>query len=487
MRLSLKIFILMFVVAFTISGASGSYFYLQSRETMLQSIQSQLLTASKSFSYLISGEDLQSLTDVEHTGSPAYNRVQNVLYQICQTNDDFLFAYTMRLIDGEVRFVVDSPPSDDKGDGVISEEEMPEPIGALYPEPPQTMLQGFVRPSVDDRLYEDQWGWTISGYAPIQDAEGRNVGLLGIDMAAERMESRLAEIKQAGAISLAVAAFLALIFTLVLTRNITRPIHALQQAFQKVGAGDLEVRVPEAGRDELAELSRDFNALVLELKEKQLLKASLGKVLHQEAVSRLLNNELKLGGETITVSILFCDLRGFTAISENLPPKMLVGLLNDYFTAMVQVVEKNGGMVDKFVGDKIMAVFGHAESGPESRAQAMQAGLEMIEACERINVSLGLQSNMQLVNSIGVHSGRVLAGNIGSPERMEYTIIGDAVNIAAKLEAKSRELDTRMVVSQEGLQDVQQLPRGLHNAGLQSVPGRGERLELYILSRSQEV
>lgn len=482
MRLSLKIFLLMFVVAFTISGATGSYFYLQAKNTMLSAIQDQLLTSAKSFSHSISGDDLQALTKEDQMDSPAYKRIQDILYYITQTNEDFLFAYTMRLQDGEVHFVVDSPPSDDTGDGIISEDEMPEPIGALYPGAPQTLLQGFVRPSVDDQLYQDYWGWTISGYAPIQDSQGRNVGLLGIDMSAEQLENKLSDIKQAGMISLAVAAFLALVFTYALTRNITRPIYSLQRAFQQVGAGDLETSVPVKGQDELAQLTRDFNALVQELKEKQLLKSSLGKIMHQEAVSKLLNNELRLGGETITASILFCDLRGFTAISEKLPPKILVGLLNDYFTAMVQVVEKHGGMVDKFVGDKIMAVFGHVESGAQSRAQALQAGLDMLTECDQINSRLGLKENLQLVNSIGIHSGQVLAGNIGSPERMEYTVVGDAVNIAAKLETKSRELQTRLVLSQAALEDLDKTPQNLRSIGLQSVPGRAEQLELYILS-----
>ncbi|MFO8032320.1 MAG: adenylate/guanylate cyclase domain-containing protein, partial [Desulfohalobiaceae bacterium] len=387
----------------------------------------------------------------------------------------------MRLRDGEVRFVVDSPPSDDNQDGVISEDELPASIGAKYPNPPQTLLQGFVQPSVDDQLYKDQWGWSISGYAPIQDSQGRNVGLLGIDMSAARMEAKLEEIQRAGLISLAVSVLMALCFTWILSKSITRPIHALQSAFRRVGEGDLEARVQVQGKDEMAKLSQDFNHLVQELKEKELLKSSLGKVMQKEAVSKLLNNELELGGETVTASILFCDLRGFTGISEKLPPKILVGLLNDYFSAMVKVVERHGGMVDKFVGDKIMAVFGFVQPGPQSRAKALQAGMEMLAECDSLNSGLGLKQDLQLVNSIGIHSGQVLAGNIGSSQRMEYTVIGDAVNIAAKLEGMSRQLETRLVVSQEALQDLSHLPESLQSAGLHSVPGRAEQLELYVL------
>ncbi len=481
MRLGIKIFALIFLIALTIAGASSLYFYYQAQEAMLETVQSQLLTAAKSFSGLIPGDKMQDLTTPEDMVSTPYIQIQNILYHITQTNEDFLFAYTMRLRDNQVYFVVDSPPSDDTGDGEITEEEMPEPIGSRYPDPPETLLQGFVRPSVDTEIHKDQWGWTISGYAPVQDYRGRNVGLLGIDMCAEHMENKLGALKQAGIVSLSLAGLLALGFTIVLTRRITNPIQSLRHSFQRIQSGDLDARVPVQGRDELAELSEGFNQMAGELKEKQLLQSSLGKVLNKELASRLLSDELKLGGDMSSASILFCDLRGFSGISQKMPPKFLVNLLNEYFSSMVQVVEKHGGMVDKFVGDKIMAVFGHPEADPRATFNAMQAGLEMLKVCDELNQELDLQSDLVLENSIGVHTGRVLAGNIGSPERMEYTVIGDAVNIAAKLEDKTRELGTRLLLSSHAVQEIGSLSENLEYQGEVSLQGRTEKMEVYAL------
>ncbi|MFP4109358.1 MAG: hypothetical protein ACLFT1_09825, partial [Desulfonatronovibrio sp.] len=138
MRLSLKIFILMFTVAFTISGATGSFFYFQSKGAMLDAVRDQLQTAAKAFAETISGDDLETLTRPEHADTAEYKKIQKILHNITQTNTDFLFAYTMRMQDGEVVFVVDSPPSDDSGDGIISEDEMSEPVGTVYPNPPAT-------------------------------------------------------------------------------------------------------------------------------------------------------------------------------------------------------------------------------------------------------------------------------------------------------------------------------------------------------------
>lgn len=483
MRISLKIFILMFSVAFTISGATGSFFYFKAKDAMLDAVRDQLKTAASAFSQTISGDDLDLITRPEHSDTPVYQNIQRMLLNITQTNQDFVFAYTMRIQDGEVVFVVDSPASYDTGENTISQIEPPEPVGEIYPDPPGTMLEGFVRPSSDDMPYEDQWGWTISGYAPVQDSQGRNVGLLGIDMYLDRFDEKLSSIRQAGIISLGIALFLAIILTLILTKTILRPVRSLQFGFERVIKGDLETRLDVKGKDELAWLTRHFNQMVKELQEKQLLKDTMGKIMPKGALPGMLSRELKLGGEIFWTTIVFCDLRHFTRISEKLPPKILVGLLNDYFTAMVRIIEKNSGIVDKFVGDKIMAVFGHPVPTGNDYENALTAGLEMLEKCDELNQKLGLKDSLRLENSIGIHSGQVLAGNIGSPERMEFTIIGDAVNTAARLEGLTRKINTRLAVSEVTAQEIRALPEGLEYVGEQSLEGRTEKIGVFILKK----
>jgi adenylate cyclase len=151
----------------------------------------------------------------------------------------------------------------------------------------------------------------------------------------------------------------------------------------------------------------------------------------------------------VKVCILFCDLRNFTALSTKLPPHLLVSLLNEYFTLMVREIESRGGMVDKFVGDSIMAVFEHPAGSGSDPDAAVEAALAMLEECDRLNAKRHLEGEFALQNSIGLHRGSVVAGNIGSPERMEYTCIGDAVNVAARLEKSTREFGIRLVVSEE--------------------------------------
>ncbi|MDZ7761003.1 MAG: adenylate/guanylate cyclase domain-containing protein [Desulfovermiculus sp.] len=449
MSVRIKLMLGIMGIAFLASGATGSYFYWQAKSAMMKSIQQELQSAAVIGARFVNGKEVQALQEPEHSSTPTYRRLQRLMGDLAQSTPEFLYAYIMRMHEGRVEFVVDSPPSDDDGDGRISEDEMPAPIGELYPDPPQDLLQGFVMPSVDRKPWKDQWGWTLSGYAPITTDTGRQVGLLGIDMSANRIRDKLANIRRAGLVSLGLALSLALVLTWFLSRQILYPVHSLQTAMQAVANGDLGQNLPVVRRDEFGRLMQLFNHMIQGLREKEILKKSLGKVMDRTVVDRLLSDELKLGGEVVEVSILFCDLRNFTALCTKLPPHLLVSLLNEYFTLMVREVESKGGMVDKFVGDSIMAVFEHPAGRGSDPDAAVEAALAMLEECDRLNAKRHLKGEFALKNSIGLHRGAVVAGNIGSPERMEYTCIGDAVNVAAQLEKSTRELDTRLAVSEE--------------------------------------
>lgn len=447
----------------------------------MHTLQQELMSTSRSAARLIDGEIIDGLNTPEQAGSPAYKKVQKVLRAVVDSNPDFLYAYTMRLINGEVRFVVDSPPSDDDGDGTISDDELPADIGEPYDDPAPSLLQGFLQPSADEEPYEDEWGWSLSGYAPIFDRSGRSVGLLGIDMSITQVANKLKKIKEAGILSLALTTLLACILTFFFSRKVVKPVKSLQTAFRRVAAGDYNVVLEPASKDEIGDLVNRFNLLVGELKEKALMKSNFGKIVPPEIVERMLASDFTRESEVVRVTVLFCDLRGFTAMSENLPPSMLVGLLNQYFTAMVEIIESHGGMVDKFVGDKVMAVFGHPAPLANEQQAALDAAREMLAKCDQLNEQLCLTGDFKLVNSIGVHTGPVLAGIIGSPDRSEYTVIGDSVNVAARLETKTRQLATRLVLSRDVTKGLASLPPDLVPKGKQTIRGRRDPIEILAL------
>ena len=160
-----------------------------------------------------------------------------------------------------------------------------------------------------------------------------------------------------------------------------------------------------------------------------------------------MSGEVQLGGETITVTILFSDIRSFTTISEKMDAQALVGLLNEYFTEMVGIVMEHDGVVDKYIGDAIMAVFGPPVPASNDAVNAVRAAVEMRAALARLNERLIARGTAPLRAGIGIHTGEVVAGNIGSEQRMEYTVIGDAVNLASRLESQTKEAGVDILIS----------------------------------------
>ena len=178
---------------------------------------------------------------------------------------------------------------------------------------------------------------------------------------------------------------------------------------------------------------------------------------------------VKLGGERTELTILMCDLRDFTPLSENLEPEQLMELLNAYFSEMVQAIRTNNGMVDKFIGDAVMAVFEMDKTEENHCALAVQAALDMRKRLEQFNAT---RTNLPpLRNGIGIHVGEVVAGYIGSIDRLEFTVIGRAVNVAARLEAQ-----TKPPISQE-VADKLDIPN--IKVGMAKLKGIEQEVALY--------
>lgn len=245
---------------------------------------------------------------------------------------------------------------------------------------------------------------------------------------AEIAEER-AMMKQIGSVGV-LALALALLIILFLSRGLTKPIHDLVKATELIRQGDYDVTVPVQSKDEVGQLATSFNEMAEGLRLNQKYQRLLSQVTDRMVAEQLINSsEAALGGELREVSVLFCDIRGFTTLTAGMPPHDVISLLNEHMTALTSIVHKDSGVVDKFVGDMVMALFGAPFAYGDDAARAAQCALRMVEIRDRLNKS----GRWQFQVGIGIATGTVVAGCMGSSERLDYTVLGDRVNLASRL------------------------------------------------------
>jgi len=227
--------------------------------------------------------------------------------------------------------------------------------------------------------------------------------------------------------------------------RISKPLRSLTHATQLLAKRAFEKVEPalSARTDEFGQLAKSFNQMSLDLKtyeekliRETLVRSALSRYLPADVVENLVQNPdaLKLGGERRFVTVLFCDVVGFSYISESLPPETIVSLLNELFSIATEIIHRRKGIVDKFIGDCIMAVWGVPNSYPDDAKMALAAAEDLRRWLEVGNRRWRQKWGVEIQLAMGMHSGMVVAGNIGSEKRMEYTVIGDTVSIAARLE-----------------------------------------------------
>jgi adenylate cyclase len=216
---------------------------------------------------------------------------------------------------------------------------------------------------------------------------------------------------------------------------LSRPIFRLVRATHAVAAGDFSVSVPVTTRDELGVLTESFNRMARSLREKEMIKRAFTRYVAREVVEEVLKDpeHAMLRGERREVTVLFCDIRGFTTMAERLSPEEVVSLLNDFYTLMIETTFKHDGTLDKFLGDAVMAVFGAPIAHPDHAGRAMRTALDMRAAVAALSERRRAAGKDGIDVGIGVSLGEVVAGTVGTEERMEYTVIGDSVNVAARL------------------------------------------------------
>jgi adenylate cyclase len=267
-----------------------------------------------------------------------------------------------------------------------------------------------------------------------------------------------------------------------LAGGITSPVQTLVTGMQEVFRGNLGYRSNIQREDEIGYLANSFNEMVRGLEEREKIRDVINKVVSPEIAHEMLQRGVALGGEEREVTVLFADIRGFTSLSEGMPPEELLRLLNTYLGRMSRVIEQEKGVIDKYIGDEVMAIFGTPLPQPDHAVRAVTAAIGMLQELERFNIEQRERSAAAPVLRIGVGiaSGLVIAGNVGSPERLNYTVLGDTVNLASRLQGLTKEYDTPLIMSEATYHQVAEKYAGRW-LGKVAVRGRQEETKLYTV------
>jgi adenylate cyclase len=259
---------------------------------------------------------------------------------------------------------------------------------------------------------------------------------------------------------------------------LSRPIFRLVEATQVIAGGNLTLEVPVTSNDELGVLTASFNRMVRSLREKEMIKRAFTRYVAREVVEEVLKDpeHLMLSGERREATVLFCDIRGFTTLSERLTPEQVVSLLNEFYTTAIETTFKYDGTLDKFLGDAVMCVFGAPIAHPDHAARAVKTAIDMRSALTDLSKRRSMRGLDPFEVGIGVALGEVVAGTVGTEERMEYTVIGDSVNVAARLQSHAKA--GSILISRRTYEAVHDLVEAV-SRGPMKVKGKEEEVEVY--------
>lgn len=270
---------------------------------------------------------------------------------------------------------------------------------------------------------------------------------------------------------------------ILMARLVADPLDELRAAMQTVTAGRFDLRLPLRRADEFGALASSYNIMAEELGGKERLRKTFGLHVGRKAAEQILAHDPGLGGSEQVITVMFVDIRAFTARAAGCAPARVVMVLNEFLSTMVHVVEEHhSGMVNKFLGDGFVALFGAGLPGEDHADQALHAARAMIEHLVALNARLAVRGEEPLAVGIGLHTGPAIVGSIGSTERLEFTAIGNTVNLASRIEALTKVVGETVVLSEATRAALRQ-PAELRALPPQPVKGVVEAVVVWALPR----
>jgi adenylate cyclase len=475
-----KLFTLLIGLVVISNGLLAGANYLECKSTLEMEMHRKSRSIVATAAALLDPELVRTIRHRVDENTPAYAKLQGELRKVRDLNrrkDTWLQKIFILMpasqdprvveyaVDAEDNFEYSHHPG-----GVYRRDGQPVSIG----------LEGIEK--LAERLHDYQAGYR-SSFAPIRDESGALVAMVGVTTAATPY-STISRLASSTLIPLTITIALAIGFSSSLLRAVTRPLDSLRQLIDAVGRGDFSAVTaatePMTGR--FARVADSVKAMAAGLRERDTVKRAFSGYISRQVLDAIIaKGELPaLKGERRRVTVLFADIRGFTAMAETMRPEEVVQLLDEFFDHMVEVILRHQGTIDKFLGDGMMVIFGAPLDDPDQEEHAVAAACEMQRELRALCAKWQTEGRAALKMWLGINSGPAIVGNIGSAEHMEYTAIGDTVNLAARLESATKELGLEIVISEHTYSAVRPLYRW-KSAGEITLRGRSEPVRAYTV------
>ncbi|MBE7439584.1 MAG: HAMP domain-containing protein [Spirochaetales bacterium] len=531
-------------LALLLTGAGGIFYYFSTRALVVSQLGARLKDIGRTAAYLFSPEDRRAMRSLreeldrlslpvsaeqlaisdEETFSTlpdedstrlmqdaGYLKLVQKLRQIKEASRDSVFpwrfipqrlekdsaplihfAYLMvpvkESVDGRIiKSLADSDIEniDQNNNGKIDSEEEGTSPGTAWPVPAEPFRRAFQGQAASSPgWYSDKWGTWISAAIPILDDSGQVVAVLGLDYNMKQEASLLERVLGIAIALVFVGTLLSVILSIMLSRLLSRSVRSLAGAVEQFTGKNFDARVPVTSNDEIGRLGTAFNRMVDEIRA-----YSDGLTATLTAIERFVPREFlqQMGHETvITVSlgdqvsrqmtVFFCDIRAFTTLSESMTPRETFAFINDYLSRVSPIIRENHGFIDKYIGDAIMALF------PGDPLDAVKAAIQIMLELALLNNDRSQQGLPEVRIGIGIHHGETMLGTVGEEQRMDGTVISDAVNVAARLENLTKKFGASILVSEETLRLAEKKAgHGFASRTLGSLRLRGKKQSMAVV------
>ncbi|MFZ5642694.1 MAG: adenylate/guanylate cyclase domain-containing protein [Bacillota bacterium] len=451
-------FILLLVIT---SLALGSVVFLSVHKIIRYNLEQRIHDVVAVGSLSINGDEHNKILHSGQEGSREYIEIQDYLKKIQAGATEIRYAYTMRMnLKGEYLFIVQS---DD------------DPIGELYDTPTATLKEAFAQQGriyVEKEFSEDKWGTWVSGYAPFYDSNNNFAGILGVDVSARTIAEYERKSFSYILIFALIIGIIMVITSIIISKRITHPLEELENDMEKIQRLDFskDLHIKTVFR-EIQSMNNTVNNMKAGLR-------SFAKYVPSDVVNQLIliHKEAVLSANKKEITVFFSDIADFTTISEKIEPEELVDSMSKYLGGMSRIIQENGGTIDKYIGDAIMSFWGAPRDMDDHAYKACQAALQCVEFLKSFNADLE-KLGYSFHTRIGINTGEAVVGNIGSDNRLNYTAIGDNVNLASRLESLNKHFGTDIIISEFTYREIREV---MLARKLDRVAVKGKTKDVYV-------